>query len=276
MDPLRAAHCTLCGSTRLRLRVRFKTGTGIWACSDCANALTVPVPAARYDDHQFFTHARLDEPRWRAYSAQLVDFILRRLGRVGQLLDVGCSHGLLLEEAARRGFTAQGIEPSRSGVEYCRRRGLTVRHGYLEEGAFPPATFDVVVMAHVIEHAADPFSLLRTARTILKPEGVVCLSQTNYEGTLPRLLGRRWHYWVVDEHYYHFSPGGMERVLRRTGLDVRALELRPLGYHLECTPSNPRLLPAQLLNALEYLISRLRIGWPYRGDQMYVLAAAVT
>ena len=62
-------------------------------------------------------------------------------------------------------------------------------------------------------------------------------------------------------------------MLSRVGLEVRALELRPLGYHLECTLTNPRRVPAQLLNVLEYLVSRLRIGVPYRGDQMYVLAA---
>jgi SAM-dependent methyltransferase len=254
--------------------VRLNEAVVIWMCGECTNAMTIPAPAASYDDHQFFQLAGLDEPRWRRYSSQLVDFITRHDTGRGRLLDVGCSHGFLVEEAARRGFLAEGVEPSRSGAEYCRQRGLAVRHGYLEEGTFPPRTFDVLVMAHVIEHLADPISLLRTARRVLSQAGLLCLSQTNYSGTLPRLLGRRWPYWVAHEHYYHFTPEGIERVLNAAGFERVALELVPLGYYPDFRLRSLRLIPGIALNTFDYLVSRWRIGWPYRGDQMYVLARA--
>jgi 2-polyprenyl-3-methyl-5-hydroxy-6-metoxy-1,4-benzoquinol methylase len=187
--------CTLCGCEKAEFFLRLKTGQQIFICPTCKNAFTVPAPSATYDNHSFFTLAAADEPTWRLYSRQIVLFIQKHLATRGVLLDIGCCHGLLLEEAQSIGFQVEGIEPSRAAVDYCTRKGLKVTPGYLIEGAFSPESFDVVVMSHVLEHVADPIKLLQTVRKILKPKGNICLSQTNYKGTLPRFLGRRWGGW---------------------------------------------------------------------------------
>ena len=102
--------CPLCGSVHLQLAVELKAH-GIYICQDCTNALTLPPPAPSYDEHQFCTAAQSNEALWRSYMRQVVEFVQRYYGASGRLLDVGCAHGLLLEEAQRLGFEAEGIEP---------------------------------------------------------------------------------------------------------------------------------------------------------------------
>ncbi len=264
--------CSICGSARLAERVSLRGGTRILSCADCTNGITDPPPSAEYDDHPFFEWVTHDEARWRSYSRQTVDFITRRGPASGRLLDVGCSHGLLLEEARAAGFDATGVEPSASAVAHCRGRGLAVRHGYLHEETFAGEQFDVIVLSHVVEHVPDPAALLRVAAGLLAPDGVICLCQTNYEGTLPRLLGRRWEYWVAHEHYHHFSAHGIAHLLSRAGLRACAVELAPLGYHWDFAVPTPRSAARVVLNTFNCVVTRLRIGLPYRGDQMYVLA----
>lgn len=266
------AICPLCGGTQLRILLELRGNICICICPTCTNAMTFPPPMTDYDNHQFFALAEKAETRWRGYMRPIIRFIGRHYGLSGRLLDVGCSHGLLIEEAGLAGFDAEGIEPSRQGVAYCQKRGLRVRHGYLSDDVFPPNSFDVIVMSHVLEHVADPTSLLKAVAKILKPQGVVCLSQTNYQGTLPCWLGRRWGGWVPQEHHYHFSSVGICHVLQKAGFQKLELELLPLGYDLDFAIQTPRMLFGAVLNTFSFLVSRLQIGWPFQGDQMYVLA----
>lgn len=112
--------CTLCGRDQLSFYVALKDGYKIFICQNCTNALTLPTPNATYDDHPFFSQVSLDEVRWRLYSQQIAKFIRNHYEPPARLLDVGCSHGLLLEETQKLGFNVQGLEPSRSAVDYCR------------------------------------------------------------------------------------------------------------------------------------------------------------
>ena len=264
--------CPLCGNSSLKAYLALTEGHKIFVCENCTNALTVPEPVPNYDDHQFCVLARSNQARWRFYSLQIVQFVQRNFRTSGRLLDVGCSHGLLIEEASKVGFDAEGIEPSKTGIASCRDRGLRVRHGYLSEGVYPPNSFDVVVMSHVIEHVPGPVQLLQVAREILKPQGALCLCQTNYRGTLPKWLRRRWGAWVPEEHYYHFSPSGIRYLLGKAGLRTVAVELLPLGYYLDFTVKNSRMMMGVAVNTFSYTASRLRIGFPFQGDQMFILA----
>jgi hypothetical protein len=74
---------------------------------------------------------------------------------------------------------------------------------------------------------------------------------------------------VAREHFYHFNPRGIRTVLASAGMQEFATEILPLGYRLGHNFTKPRML---MIGNFSWLVSRLRIGFPFQGDQMYVLA----
>ena len=91
----------------------------------------------------------------------------RATSPAGRLLDVGCGHGLLLDEARRRGYEVSGLELSRAAAGYARDvLGLEVDEaagrGVRRRGR--PTRYDVIVLADVIEHLDDPAAALRRLR----------------------------------------------------------------------------------------------------------------
>jgi ubiquinone/menaquinone biosynthesis C-methylase UbiE len=145
------------------------------------------------------------------------------------LLDVGCYTGVFVEIAARHGWDAWGMEPSRWAVEQAKARGLRVVQGTLDTAELPEAHFDVVTLWDVIEHVTDPRGALERVNRLLKPGGVVVVHTIDIDSLFARVLGARWP-WLMEMHIYYFSRRTLRAMLEKCGF--RVLDDRPQGRYL--------------------------------------------
>ena len=135
-----------------------------------------------------------EEAGRRATANRLLDLIGAHRPS-GRLLDVGCGHGLLLDEARKRGYETVGLELSREAARHARSLGLDVRELPLEafgEGTNgdSPGSFDVVVLADVLEHLDDPVPRSTSARRCCGPSGVLCIVTPDPSSATAKLAGR--------------------------------------------------------------------------------------
>jgi SAM-dependent methyltransferase len=102
-------------------------------------------------------------------------------GDVGNFLDIGCGFGFVVDYAARAfKWGSRGIDPSpaaRAGRDVL---DLPIEVRYLRPGETAEGgPFDLVFSSEVIEHLPDPIELLRTARSVLSPNGVALITTPN-------------------------------------------------------------------------------------------------
>ena len=263
--------CFICRSLKIKHLLNPRRGWSIYLCARCANAFTIPPPKLSYEENEFYLSSKNDESLFRRYAQQIIATI-KKYARSGHLLDVGTGGGLLLKEATQTGFLAEGIKPSKKAVEHCRKLNLKVKQGYLNKISFRKNSFDVVVLSHVLEHCDKPDNFLSSVKYILKPDGIIFLSQTNFTGTIPKMLGSFWEGWVLNEHFVQFSPEGIEYFLRKCGFKVIDLNILPLGYNPQWKWGNMSVLANNIYQTINFIISRFRIGFPFSGDQMFVVA----
>jgi len=145
------------------------------------------------------------------------------------LLDVGCYIGVFVEIAARHGWDAWGVEPSRWAVERAQAQGLHVVQGTMETADLPEAYFDVVTMWDVIEHLADPLGAVQQAYRLLKAGGLLVVHTIDIESPFARLMGARWP-WLMEMHIYYFSRRTLRAMLEKSGFQV--LSDQPQGRYL--------------------------------------------
>ncbi len=145
------------------------------------------------------------------------------------LLDVGCHTGVFVEIAARHGWDAWGIEPSRWAVERAQARGLRVIQGTLGTAGLPETHFDMVTMWDVIEHLTDPRGALQQVYRLLKPGGLAVVHTIDIESLFARSMGARWP-WLMEMHIYYFSRRTLRAMLEKCGFQV--LSDRPQGRYL--------------------------------------------
>jgi methionine biosynthesis protein MetW len=90
--------------------------------------------------------------------------ILRMVPEGAKVLDLGCGDGALLALLMQhKGAAARGVEVDEINVRACVSRGLSVRHGNIEEGLadFSDGAFDVVVLSQTLAYLDHPLPVLQ-------------------------------------------------------------------------------------------------------------------
>lgn len=174
----------------------------------------------------------------------ILDHARRARPAARTLLDVGAGLGLMVRTARDAGLEAHGIEPSAHLVEQAKiLHDVELTHGVFPHALLEGKRFDIVTLVDLIEHVADPVSVLRASAKALKPDGV-CVAITPDASSVPaRLLGRRWwHYRLA--HVGYFDRTSIKIAAQRSGLCVaqvaRAKWFLPIGYLAQrCTEYVP-------------------------------------
>jgi methionine biosynthesis protein MetW len=119
----------------------------------------------------------------------------RLLPPAGRVLDVGCASGGLLALLRPRAAHLAGLELSPTAARAAAQIGDEIVCGALEDPELPfePGSFDLVVLADVLEHLADPAAGLARAVTWCRRGGTILVSVPNvahWQARLTLLRGR--------------------------------------------------------------------------------------
>lgn len=166
---------------------------------------------AMHDEHYLD-----EEPGRRATARRLLALVGRRGGR---LLEVGCGHGLLLDEARAAGFEPLGLELSARAAAYARERlDLDVREQTLASVGGRDR-FDAIVLADVLEHLDDPIAALDRCVDLLAPGGSLCVVTPDPASRTARVAGARW-WGYLPAHTVLVPRATLRALLEERGVEV--------------------------------------------------------
>lgn len=208
-------------------------------------------------------------------------FWIERLARIeraaapGRLLEIG-SDGQFLRLAAARGWSVTGLQPEQNTCAAAAALyGVALTPVTLGEAHFPDASFDVVVMFHVIEHVGSPKELSREVFRVLRPGGVLCVETPNVDSRWFRVLGRRWRQFIPD-HYWFFSPASLRTLLGGIGYRIESVDLVAKAVSVRLLVNRVERMARRPLPSLAALARRLgladRVLWITPGDVMLAIA----
>jgi len=232
--------CAVCGNDSGIVLMRHQDWR-VLACTRCGLGVLDPRPSPE-DLHTLYEAEYFREqydgglaPDSAAFRKRLrsedhrVRFI-RKAGRTGKVLDMGCGYGYFLAAARNAGYEAAGYDISPWVARYASETlGIPLTTGPLAPELFPPKHFDIISMWHFLEHTPDPNRTLITAARWLKPSGALVIDVPNYQGTDASKCGKSWVGWQIPYHLYHFSPPSLKGLLERHGFQIRASKT----YHSE-------------------------------------------
>jgi 2-polyprenyl-3-methyl-5-hydroxy-6-metoxy-1,4-benzoquinol methylase len=154
-------------------------------------------------------------PKRRAFVDSQVFYLSAKAQ--GRLLDVGCGNGETLESMVALGWQAEGLDIDPVAVQVASARGLKVRQGTLQSQQFADASFDAVVMSHVIEHVHDPVSMAQECNRILKPGGRLVVITPNIRSWGHRIYKSDWRGLEPPRHLQIFTRSALSALSIQAG-----------------------------------------------------------
>jgi SAM-dependent methyltransferase len=268
--------CPVCEKPPTRLigkrgGAAHRSGAGVtsnvWLCKDCGMVFPNPMPVPidglgqhyDIDADDYFQHH--DQGAKFSNVQVLLDQAADLVGAKGLLLDIGAGRGELLKSARDSGWECVGIEPSSTFAEYATRiSGATIYREPVESCNFPESSFDVVILAAVLEHLYDPNGTIKTISRILRKGGALFIDVPNEQGLYFRVgnLYQKFNGrdWVVNLaptfppfHLFGFGKKSLCRLLKKHGLEPTKLRFYGGQSNLQSD--------ASARGSLEVLASRL-------------------
>jgi len=252
--------CWICGSPGLEVvrasRISGELSSKEFAITDSAYGVTGELsrcPACGFMQCSELTdvlgyYETLQDGAYEAGSAERsrqardVLRIALRFKPSGRLLDIGAGSGVLVEEASRMGYDAQGVEPSAWLCERGREKGLCIHRGVFPH---PDVTglYDVVTLVDVLEHVPDPVGLLRDMAQVLNPQGIAVVVTPDLGSVCAHVMGWKWWHFRIA-HIGYFDHRTLNRAAEKAGLEAISVG-RPIWYF-----------------KAGYLIERFQAYWP--------------
>ncbi len=162
---------------------------------------------------------RLEDRHWwfRGRRA-VIDALLDRAELPGQarILDAGCGTGRNMVELAGLGEVT-GVDDSEDAVSYCRKRGLLdVSRAALPRLPFEDSSFDLMLLADVIEHVSDDVAALRELRRVATDDAHLVITTPAYQWLWS-------HQDEIHHHHRRYTRRGLAEVIRTGGWEPLAL-----------------------------------------------------
>jgi len=199
----------------------------IWQCENCTLRFTQNAPDAQsisqyYKSENYISHSATSKGLINSLYHFVRKITLADKRRLilsvmqmenGKILDIGAGTGAFVHYMQSNGWRATGLEPD----EAARQNALTLNEvNLLTPDAFyqfPPDSFDVITMWHVLEHVHDLHDYMEQLKKILKPGGRIFIAVPNYTSYDASFYKNFWAAYDVPRHLYHFSPEAMFRLL---------------------------------------------------------------
>ena len=195
-------------------------GGNLLRCSDCRLKFRSP---ALSDAAYSKLYNNATTATWSAATSRtdwdlVADYVAKHVPGRGRILDFGCYTGGLLTRLGE-GHLRHGVEVNRAAAELAGQRiGQQVWSSIDEIPG--DVRFDVVIAADVIEHIANPASLVQQLTSRLTENGVLILTTGDGDSDLWNRFGANWWYCFYPEHIAFISKDWLNYMSRVTGVSI--------------------------------------------------------
>jgi 2-polyprenyl-3-methyl-5-hydroxy-6-metoxy-1,4-benzoquinol methylase len=195
-------------------------------------------------------------------SHQQISRRVRALDR-GPVLDVGAAQGMLGELLSGSGMVIDAVEPNPQWAQDCRAHYRNVMVGTVEDVPIPNEKYRVIVCADVLEHTADPVSVLGKIRRVAADDAIYLVSLPNVAHLAVRMMlltGKfpKMERGILDKtHLQFFTRDTGKQMLEQAGLRVTNISATGVPLDEVFKSDNESLLQGMLTKSQHAAIAVL-------------------
>lgn len=135
-----------------------------------------------------------------------------------KIIEIGCGNGDYLNILNNFEVKAYGIEYSNEALKICKKRGLKVFKGFIEDVNYviKNSPYDAFICLSFLEHIPLPNTFLRGVWNNLKEHAVGLVEVPNFD----MIIRRRLFSEFIPDHLFYFSKDTLNSTLRMNGFEI--------------------------------------------------------
>jgi len=149
--------------------------------------------------------------------------ILKHKPEGNKILEIGCGQGQFLKSLPST-FQKFGVEIHDKGYHYVQKNypeiNITGEDIRSESFSSLEASYDIIVMWHVLEHIKDPESFCQKLSTLLGENGVFIFEVPNRNSLGFRWTQKKWFHLDTPRHLFHYDLQSVRSLLGSHGLKI--------------------------------------------------------
>lgn len=232
------ATCYLCKShsTKVGTNQIFGKKFSIAYCNNCELFFFSRIPTEKflhdYYKSRYFHQLRENRlmsllkkhfSRLRAYSQYkyITDMPNNMTGIRGskynkrKVLEIGSGEGHLLHMFSKHGWDVKGLEYNEYMIKKAKRNlGITLEPKDIF--SIKKERFDLIIMAHSLEHFVDPSKVLIHCKSLLETGGRIFIEVP--DSPLPDKSNIQLHQYLATTHIYNFRRKSLDKIMKKSGL----------------------------------------------------------
>lgn len=226
-------NCPLCGADDFEV-VFIKCGFPHVKCKKCSTVYVNPIlnkeeykkiwSAEESWENVLETRDQIKMQALEAnYSLDIAGLYLEQ-GKSVRICDVGCGPGTLLGEAKRRGYRVFGVEPNKKCHKFLKDKEIDYTEEYFPLKRPIEKKFDCVFLLNALEHMPDPLMVVREAKKMLDPGGIIYISVPQIDALVNRVMHEKAGVFAGHSHIQFFSINTLSSFMEKSGFEVMEYE----------------------------------------------------
>ena len=237
--------CILCKNEKFQLiskKTRDSKKHKIIRCLKCDHIQLFPVPTLNedkkfYDENLQSKNINDVGSIKRARKKMMPDnmrryqFITKIIPKKSRVLEIGSGHGFFLEIMKTNGFDIIGYDISKEQRKKSKKiTNVPVYDVNMSEKISLDNKFDIVISFHTLEHIADPITLLKNIKKLLKPKGKILIEVPNSDDFHLKLNKFYKEFYWERAHIHYFNPKILKNVIQKSGFkNIRVVGVQRYG-----------------------------------------------
>jgi 2-polyprenyl-3-methyl-5-hydroxy-6-metoxy-1,4-benzoquinol methylase len=191
-------------------------------CTKCWHSqLSVSVEPAKMFEHYLYisdTSKTLTD-----YFQWATEYILNKIEKPSNVLEIACNSGLFLEMFQNRGITSYGVDPAKNLRVLSEERNLNVYVDYWDQQFSNKlkndiGSIDLILAFHVLPHVQDPNDFIQSCVNVLSDTGSIFIQTSQCDMLMNNEFDVIYH-----EHSSYFTGKSIKELAHRHGLFVSSI-----------------------------------------------------
>lgn len=159
-----------------------------------------------------------------SYFEKTTEYILSKIDKPKNVLEIACNSGLLLEMFRKKGIEVLGVDPAKNIRELSRARGLDVYVDYWNNRTATKINtekgkYDLILAFHVLPHVQDPNEFIESCSRVLSPNGSIFIQTSQCD-----MLKNNEFDVIYHEHSSYFTANSILKLARNHNMYISSMK----------------------------------------------------